>query len=322
MELSMPAFRAAIAALALSFVAAAHAAAPMARTPPPGFFRMMLGDFEITALSDGTIDLPVDKFMYVTKEAADKALGKVFLASPLETSVNAYLVNTGEKLVLIDTGTGNLFGPTLGKLVANLKASGYQPEQVDEIYITHMHGDHVGGLAQDGKMSFPNAVVRADKRDADYWLSSAALANADKDSKALVEGAQAALAPYVKADRLHPFDGDTQLIAGVRAQAAYGHTPGHTVYIVESKGQKLALWGDLLHVAALQFADPSIGMKGDSDTKAATAARERAFADAAKNGYWVGAAHLPFPGLGHVVTAGKGYAFVPANYTEIRAAAQ
>jgi len=234
--------------------------------------------------------------------------------------VNAFLVNTGTKLVLVDTGSGNLFGPTLGNLLANLKASGYEPGQVDEVYITHMHPDHVGGLSTDGKMNFPNAIVRADKHDADYWLSAETLAKADEGSKGFVQGAQAMLGPYVQAGKFKPFEGDTELVPGVRAHAAYGHTPGHTIYVVESNGQKLVLWGDLMHVAALQFPDPSITIKFDSDSKAAMAQRKKAFADAAKNGFWVGAAHLPFPGLGHLKSAGKGYTFIPVNYSVIRTA--
>jgi glyoxylase-like metal-dependent hydrolase (beta-lactamase superfamily II) len=316
----MSPFRAAVSALALAFAVCAHAAAPMVKTPAPGYFRMMLGNFEVTALSDGTADLPVDQLLTgTTKEKIDKALARVFLASPLQTSVNAFLINTGDKLVLVDTGSGTLFGPTVGKLMANLKASGYEPEQVDEIYITHMHPDHVGGLATDGKLNFPNAIVRADKRDADYWLSAETLAKADEGSKGFIQGAQSMLGPYVQAGKFKPFDGDTELVPGVRAHAAYGHTPGHTIYLVESNGQKLVLWGDLMHVAALQFPDPSITIKFDSDSKAAMAQRKKAFADAAKGGYWVGAAHLPFPGLGHLKAEGKGYAFFPVNYSVIRA---
>lgn len=317
----MSPFRAATLILTLAFAAAVHAAAPMAKTAPPGFFRVMVGDFEVTALSDGTADLPVDTLLTnTTKAQVDQALKKSFLSSPLQTSVNAFLINTGTKLVLVDTGSGNLFGPTLGNLLKSLKASGYEPEQVDEVYITHMHPDHVGGLATDGKLNFPNAVVRADQHDADYWLSAETLAKADEGSKGFIQGAQAMLGPYVKAGKFKPFTGDTDLVPGVKAHAAYGHTPGHTVYVVESNGQKLVLWGDLMHVAALQFPNPSITIKFDSDSKAAMAARKTAFAEAAKGGYLVGAAHLPFPGLGHLVAAGKGYAFIPVNYSVIRTA--
>src|SRR6185436_4118757 len=124
----------------------AQAKAPLAKTQP-GWYRMMLGDFEITALSDGTVALPVDKLLTNTTPAkVQAALSRAYLKPPVETSVNGYLVNTGSKLVLIDTGAAGLFGPTLGNLVNNLKASGYQPDQVDEIYITHLHPDHVGGI--------------------------------------------------------------------------------------------------------------------------------------------------------------------------------
>ncbi|HEY2629742.1 MAG TPA: MBL fold metallo-hydrolase [Usitatibacter sp.] len=311
----MTSFRAAVSVLILAFATCAGAAAPLSKATPPGFYRMMVGDFEVTAISDGTVDLPMDQLMLgTTKEKVDAAANKAFLGMPVETSVNGYLVNTGTKLVLVDTGAGPLFGPTLGKLLANLKAAGYQPEQVDEIYITHMHPDHVGGLATDGKLNFPNAIVRADKHDADYWLSKENLEKADKGSKGFFQGAQSMLDPYVKAGKFKAIEGNTELVPGIKSQASYGHTAGHTTYIVESKGQKLVLWGDIMHLAAMQFADPSLTIKFDTDAKSAAAERKKAYADAAKGGYWVAGAHLQFPGIGHLVAAGKGYTFVPANY--------
>nr|5HIF_A Chain A, reconstructed lactonase ancestor, Anc1-MPH [synthetic construct]5HIF_B Chain B, reconstructed lactonase ancestor, Anc1-MPH [synthetic construct]6C2C_A Chain A, dihydrocoumarin hydrolase, AncDHCH1 [Pseudomonas sp.]6C2C_B Chain B, dihydrocoumarin hydrolase, AncDHCH1 [Pseudomonas sp.] len=291
------------------------AAAPQVKTQAPGFYRMMLGDFEVTALSDGTVDLPVDKLLNQPPAKTQSALAKSFLKAPLETSVNAYLVNTGSKLVLVDTGAAGLFGPTLGKLAANLKAAGYQPEQVDEIYITHMHPDHVGGLMANEQAAFPNAVVRADQKDADFWLSQANLDKAPDDEKGFFQGAMASLNPYVKAGKFKPFSGNTDLVPGIKALASHGHTPGHTTYVVESKGQKLVLLGDLIHVAAVQFDDPSVTIQFDSDSKAAAAERKKAFADAAKGGYLIGAAHLSFPGIGHIRADGKGYRFVPVNYS-------
>jgi len=314
----MSRIRAGAAALTFAMFAttAAHAAAPMVKAQVPGYYRMMLGDFEITALSDGTVGLEVEKLMTATTPAQTKrALGRAFVKDPVETSVNAYLVNTGSKLVLIDAGAGKLFGPTLGGLVASLKAAGYQPEQVDEIYITHMHPDHVGGLAADGKAVFPNAVVRADKHDADFWLSQKTLDAAPKDEKGFIEGAMASLKPYVDAGKFSAFDGNTELIAGVKAVATPGHTPGHAIYIVENKGQKLVLWGDLMHVAAVQFPNPAVTIKFDTDSKAAAVQRKKAFADAAKGGYWIAAAHLAFPGIGHLRSEGSGYVFVPANFS-------
>src|SRR6218665_2332812 len=174
-----------------------QAAAPQLKTQAPGYYRLMLGDFEITALSDGTGDLPVDKLLTRAKPGqVEKALKQAHLQAPVETSVNAFLVNTGTKLVLIDTGAAGLFGPTLGKLLLNLKAAGYSPEQVDEVYITHLHPDHVGGLLSEGKAAFPNAVVRMDRHDADFWLSAEQLAKAPEAAKGMFQGAQAAVKPY------------------------------------------------------------------------------------------------------------------------------
>jgi len=307
------------AAVLVAAAAAAHAGAPMQKTQAPGFYRLMLGDFEVTALFDGALGLEPTKLLTRTTPAQVKQLlGRSFEQEPLPTSVNAYLVNTGEKLVLVDTGTGKFFGPELGGLVANLKAAGYQPEQVDEIYITHMHADHLGGLVDGDKAAFPNAVVRLDKHDTGYWLNAANAEKAPKDLKDFFKMASASMQPYISAGRFKPFDGDTALVAGVRAVAARGHTPGHTVYMVESKGQRLALWGDLMHVAAVQFPNPDVTITFDSDPKAAAQQRKKAYADAARGGYLVGSAHLPFPGLGHLRAEGKGYHFVPVDYTPLK----
>jgi glyoxylase-like metal-dependent hydrolase (beta-lactamase superfamily II) len=298
-----------------ALTSSARANAPLSKVANPGFYRMMLGDFEITALSDGTAALPMEKLLTGTTPAKiDAALTKAYLKPPFDTSVNAFLVNTGTKLVLIDTGAGGMFGATLGKLVASLKASGYQPEQIDEIYITHMHVDHVGGLVTAGKIAFPNAIVRAAKADADFWLSQANLDKAPDAMKDFFKGAQASLNPYVTAGKFKPFEGDTELVPGVRAVAAAGHTPGHTFYEVTSKGQKLVAWGDLMHAAAVQFPDPSVTIQFDTDPKAAAAARKKAFADAAKAGYFVAIAHVPFPGIGQLRADGAGYRWYPVNY--------
>jgi glyoxylase-like metal-dependent hydrolase (beta-lactamase superfamily II) len=294
----------------------ASAGAPQAKGQAPGWYRMMIGDFEVTALADGTVGLPVDKLLTNTTAAhVHAALARAYLKVPVETSVNGYLINTGSKLVLIDTGAANLFGPTLGNLVNNLKASGYQPEQVDEIYVTHLHPDHIGGVMHDGQAVFPNAVIRADKREGEFWLSKENLEKAPEAMKGFFQGAQASMKPYVDAGKYKPFDSDGELVPGIRSTAAYGHTPGHTVYVVESKGQKLVVWGDLMHVAAVQFAEPSVTIQFDADSKRAAPQRKKAYADAAKAGYYVAIAHVSFPGIGQLRADGKGYRWLPANYT-------
>lgn len=200
------------AAATLAFAAAStHAEAPPKGGQAPGWYRITLGTFEITALSDGTIPAPVDQLLHDIPPARERALLEhAYLDSPVETSVNGFLVNTGSKLVLIDSGAGGLSGQTLGKLVANLKASGYTPEQVDEIYLTHLHGDHVGGITTAaGTAVFPNAVVRADSKEGDYWLSQKNLDAARADLKDSFKGAMASIKPYADAGRFEPFSGAT-----------------------------------------------------------------------------------------------------------------
>jgi glyoxylase-like metal-dependent hydrolase (beta-lactamase superfamily II) len=311
---------AAAAACALSFLCGTYAlaAAPQLKTQAPGWYRMMLGDFEVTSLNDGTFPMDATKVLSnVTPKQLDDDLSRSFLTNPVEESVNGFLINTGTKLVLVDTGAGTFFGPTVGKLVKNLEASGYRPEQVDEIYITHMHSDHIGGLLKDGKMAFPNAVVRASQLEADYWLSKAKMAAAPAEAKDGFVNAQKAFEPYVAAGRFKPFKGDVELVPGIRSVANPGHTPGHTLYMVESGGEKLILWGDLMHVAAAQFPDPSVSLQYDLDVPAAREQRKKVFADAAEHRYWVGGAHLPFPGIGHLRTNGSSYTFVHTNYTSL-----
>jgi glyoxylase-like metal-dependent hydrolase (beta-lactamase superfamily II) len=233
----------------------------------------------------------------------------------VDTSVNAYLINTGSKLVLVDTGAAGLFGPTLGNLLGNLKAAGYRPDQVDAVLITHMHPDHVGGLMLGDQRAFPNATLHIDKKDVDFWLSEANMNAAPEGNKGFFQGAMASVKPYVAAGKLKPFEGNAELLPGIRAHAANGHTPGHTVFVAESKGQKIAFWGDLMHVAAVQFKEPAVTIQFDSDPKAAAPAREKAYAAAAQGGYYVAVAHVSFPGIGHLRSEGKGYVWVPVNYS-------
>ena len=308
----------ALTAIALAITAAsgsAWAEAPMVKTQAPGYYRTMVGDFEVTAISDGTVKLPMLKLLTNAKPGVvAKALKAGFLNETVETSDNAYLVNTGSKLVLIDTGAAGLFGPTLGNLLTNMQAAGYKPEQVDEIYITHMHPDHVGGLMDKATMAFPNAVLRINKMDTDYWLSEANLKAAPEVAKGFFQGAMASVNPYVAAGKLKIFEGNTDLVPGVRAIAAYGHTPGHTVYQFDSNGQTAVFWGDLVHSNQMQLNNPKIAFEYDFDQKQAIATRETILAQAAKNQWLVGGAHIPFPGLGYVHAMGNGYDWNAVKY--------
>jgi glyoxylase-like metal-dependent hydrolase (beta-lactamase superfamily II) len=303
--------------LGLMSIVSASAAAPQLRTQAPGYFRMMLGDFEVTALSDGVFEVQTGEVLtHATARSRDLLEGS-FHGDAVGTSVNAYLVNTGERLVLIDTGAAMLFGPSLGHLLVNLAASGYRPEQVDTILITHVHPDHVGGLLAEGRIAFPNATVLADRRDADFWLSLSELDQAPASRKPFFEAATATIGAYAKAGKFKAIEGPALLFPGFRAIPAPGHTPGHTVYAVESRGQKLVVWGDLTEIAAIQFAEPTVTMTFDSDGPESVRARMQLYADAAQGRYLVAGSHLSFPGIGHVRAEGQAYSWVPIDYRSV-----
>lgn len=304
-----------IAAALLLASTTAIAAPPQAGGQAPGWYRMKLGSFEVTALNDGIFQLPVDKLLQTTDPNLVAArLRAAYLGLPVHTSVNAFLIHTGEKLVLIDSGHAGQGGAATGLLLKHLRDSGYTPEQIDEVYITHFHGDHLNGLVdKDGKPAFPNAVVRADQRESGFWLGDEA--QAPQGARGAMANAKRVLKPYQEAGRFKPFDGATELVKGVRSQPTYGHTPGHSIYVVESGADKLVLWGDLMHVAAVQFKNPEVTIQFDSDPKAAAPQRIAQYQDAAKGGYYVGVAHISFPGIGRLRTDGSGYEWLPVNYT-------
>lgn len=308
----------AVLALALAASTSAFAAADAVKSQAPGFYRLMLGQTEVTVLNDGTVDLPVDKLLQQPAAKTLAALERAHQHAPLETSVNAYLINTGDKLVLIDAGAGSLFGPTLGNVVTNLAHAGYRPEQIDEIYISHMHPDHVGGLAADGQRVFPNATVRADAAEAAYWLDEAKMAQASDDQKGFFQGAMASLKPYQDAGKLATFSGKTPLVKGITAQPSHGHTPGHISYLISDGDASLLVLGDIIHVAAVQFATPEVTIGFDANAPAAKAQRLGIFKRAAQRKQLVGATHLQFPSLGYINADGSGYRWVPMNYQRLK----
>jgi len=295
---------------------------PMQKTQAPGYYRMMLGKFEVTAVSDGTVTIALDKLLNsITPQALRQRLAANDLGTQVETSINTFLINTGEHLILVDTGSGPLFGSNGGRLLDNLRAAGYPPEQIDTVLLTHIHADHSGGLVHNGKLALPNATVYVNQRDVDFWLNPANMASVRTGEKHTFAESESSLRPVIQAGRLKTFSGETELFPGVRAVPDPGHTPGHTLYVVESAGQKLLLWGDTIHAEAVQFARPQTTINFDWNRAQAAKARASVLADAARGDYWIGAAHIAFPGLGHVkALADKpgqtpAYRWVPANYS-------
>jgi len=281
-----------------------------------GYYLMHLGDAEVVALSDGTVPQDFSKLLtnVSPKEVSDQ-LTKHYETEPVELSVNSYLIKVDGKLILVDAGTAGAYGPTLGHLTENLKRVGYEPEQIDAVLLTHIHLDHTGGLMDGDKLAFPNATIYASKAEVEFWFGEKSKKEAPESLKNYFSQAEATVGPYLKAGKVKTFSYGNELFPGITPIAAPGHTPGHTFYALESKGQKLLFWGDIMHAAEVQFRDPSVTIVYDVDTKIAAAQRKRAFADAAKNGYLVAGDHLSFPGIGRLRTEGSSYIWLPVNYS-------
>lgn len=312
--------RIAVSALFLLSAGFAAAEAPQQKTQVPGYYRLYLDKLEVTALYDGNIALDTKLLKNTNDKEVQSLLARLFVKGPaVQTAVNAYLINTGGKLVLVDAGAAKLFGPSLGHIADNLKAAGYSPEQVDAVLVTHLHGDHVNGLVTaDGKMAFPNAEIWSAQADNDFWLSEETAAKAPKDAQPFFKMARDAAAPYRAAGKWKTFADDRELLPGVASLAARGHTPGHSAYVVGSGADKLLIWGDLVHNHAVQFARPQVAIEFDVDKKQAVATRKAIFAKAAKEKLLVGGMHLPFPGIGHVRADAKGYSWVPIEFAPVK----
>jgi glyoxylase-like metal-dependent hydrolase (beta-lactamase superfamily II) len=242
----------------------------------------------------------------------DALLARSFQRNPVETSINAFLVDTGSSLILIDAGAGDLFGQFGGQLQQSLAAAGYRPEDISDILLTHIHTDHSGGLTRAGTIMFPNATIHAGDGDARFFLDQKST-GAPPEARHHEE-AMATVDPYRRAGKLALFSAATQILPGVKALPAPGHTPGHSVYRIESEGESLEFWGDLIHVAAVQLPRPEITITFDVDQPAAREQRLAHFRTAASDGRLVAAAHLNFPGIGRLRQADRGYDWVPVPH--------
>jgi glyoxylase-like metal-dependent hydrolase (beta-lactamase superfamily II) len=316
-------FRAILAAITIVLIIATSTSSEIATdnattAQVPGVYSFRLGEFTITALSDGTVPQDLHKVLTNTDSAEIKqSLDRNFLANPVEASINAFLIDTGDRQVLVDTGAGQLFGPGLGgKLQASLKTAGYAPDDIDLILITHVHTDHSGGLVENGRLMFPTATVYVGKPDVDLWLNPANAANAERlnlDRRFFDEAAKT-IKPYLDAGKLKLLSGETAILPGITARPTPGHTPGHNFYVVESGGESIEFWGDILHFGSVQFPNPRITVIYDVDSNAAAAQRSQQFARAEQSRRLVAAAHLSFPGVGHIRAEGQGYTWIPVDY--------
>ena len=280
----------------------------------------MVGDFEITALYDGSVDLDVKLLRNGTQTEIETLLARMFVSSPkMQTSVNAYLINTGSKLILVDSGGGRLLGASLGNVLPNLLASGYDPARVDAVLLTRMHGDHIGGLLDAaGNPAFPNAVVYVRKAESDFWLSDSEAAKAPEKTQRTFKIARAVSAPYIAAKKWEKFEDDAPLFPGIKPVSIPGHTPGHSGYEISSNGRSLVIMGDVVHCMAVQSARPDIAIDFDIDPEMAVSTRSNLFKTAAEGKALIAGMHLPFPGIGRLRSDGNNaYAWVPLQYAPL-----
>src|ERR1700719_645017 len=315
-------FAAALLIALASFVNApnaALAAAAQHHDQVPGFYRMKVGDLEVTALFAG--HAVFDPHWLNGAKATMDGVAEALNEDPhmLDVSDEGFLVNTGTQLVLVDAGAGTWWGGgALGRLVGSLRSAGYTPEEVDIVLLTHLHSDHVGGLTtQDGKRVFPNAEVYVAKAESSFWLSQEIAAKAPKDAQPFFQSAQAIAAPYIKAGKWHTFSGSEPIVDGMQIVPLHGHTPGHTGYEFSSMGQTILFWGDTINAQRVQLQHPEVTAMFDIDQTAAAATRNQLLSKLARENVLIAAPHASlFPALGRLRKDGSGYIWVSVVFTD------
>lgn len=289
-----------------------HAKAPRAGGQAPGYYRFAIGDIEVTALNDGAIAL--DAAIYRADQTEARQLLEASRRAPkIPTAVNAFAINNGSSLTLVDTGAANGFGPTVGKIPANLAAAGINPAAVDTVFLTHLHPDHANGLIDaQGKAVFPNAEIVVTEKEYAFWHDDGMMGQAPAEMKAFFEGARNAVKPYATRTRKIA---EGEIVAGLTAIPAPGHTPGHAMVRVASGNSGLLVWGDIVHTAALQFRHPEWAINFDTDQDQAIATRKKVFDQAAADKLMVAGMHLDFPGIGFVSGVNAKYEYYPAFWS-------
>jgi len=298
-DLSRRAILGGSAAFALTALAGpALASAPMMGVSTSPYRRFKLGDFEVTTLLAGTRTVPDPQTIFglnVSPSTFERASEQAHIpADKSQFFFTPTLVNTGSELFLFDTGLSP------DGITTTLAAAGYRPEQVDVVVITHMHGDHIGGLRGDGGATFANARYVTGATEFDFWGPTGN------------ERFEAKMRPFVETTSFVK-DGDS-IASGITAMAAFGHTPGHMAYLLESNGQTLLLAADFANHYVWSLAHPDWEVKFDRDKAAAAATRRRILSMlAAERMPFVGY-HMPWPAVGYVETTGDGFRYVPQSY--------
>lgn len=291
----------------------ARASTPEAPLAPSTANRVKIGGFEVSMITDGSIVAPGPYPTFGANASADDVKALVernFLpADRMRNGFTPVVVNTGREVIVFDTGNGARRRPDAGNFAANLQAAGISPEQVDIVVLTHFHGDHIGGLMEDGKPTFPNARYVAGRKEFDFWSSPDAASGPTANGAALV---QSNVVPLK--EKMTFLKGGDDVVTGITAVEAFGHTPGHLAFHLESNGARLMITADTAnhYIASLQRPDWHVAF--DMDKPMGAASRKKIFDMIAADRIPFSGYHMPFPSLAYVETIPGGYRYVPATY--------
>ncbi len=309
----------ALAAGYAAFIRPAEAAAPKNDAQGPGAYRYKLGDYQLTALYDGTWYLPIDEHFVrnASGAAVNEALATAFLPpSVLPITFTALLVNTGAKLILIDTGTAGQITDTAGFMNGNLAAAGIRPADIDTIVISHFHPDHIDGIkTKDGAKVFTNAEILVPEPEWNYWMDDAHMTGTSKSVHGYFLNARRVFADI--AGEVRRFKPGTEVAPGIVSIPAYGHTPGHIAFAIHSGNQSLLVMSDTVRNPYLFLRHPDWQPIFDMDGPLAVQARRRMLDRAAADRMLVEAYHFPFPAVGHIVKTPTGYELASAMWAPL-----
>ena len=281
----------------------------------PGLFHRKVGDIVVTAVSDGFLDASIDVLRNIERDEIVRILTESFRPAR-RTAVNAFLVYSAGRLALIDTGCGSYLTPTTNKMLANLKAAGVDPTDIDTVLLTHVHPDHSGALFDvgAGRRNFPNAELAVNENEIAHWFDDGKMAKgSEREKRLFFQAGRDQLTPYK--DRWRPFKSG-EVFPGVTAIPRPGHTPGHTTYLISSGSEQLLIWGDTIHVQELQTAHPEVCLDFDVDKELAIDSRRKVFDMVATDRLLFTGMHLHFPGFAHLVRAGSGYRVIPMAWEQ------